>query len=232
MSKIFVNENPQGPAPPLAPAAPQPAGDAAQVVANVLMTLFGLAIAGGIALLLYHYWKVALAFLFAMVLFACGFSRTALIGFLCVVAVVLAVLGQSAKAQTVVDGDTIKLNGTTYRIWGIDAAETKQACADGWMAGQEASKAMLELVSGRKVTCEARITDRYGRTVVLCRSDGRDVGAAMVSAGMAWAFTRYSPDYVQQERAAIGASPGVHQHDCEKPWDWRTRNRTAGVGRP
>jgi hypothetical protein len=27
--------------------------------------------------------------------------------------------------QTVVDGDTIKLNGTTYRIWGIDAAETK-----------------------------------------------------------------------------------------------------------
>jgi len=30
------------------------------------------------------------------------------------------------------------------------------------------------------------------------------LGAAMVGAGMAWAFTRYSSDYVGQERAAIG----------------------------
>jgi len=29
-------------------------------------------------------------------------------------------------AQTVTDGDTIKLDGTTYRLWGIDAPETKQ----------------------------------------------------------------------------------------------------------
>ena len=133
-----------------------------------------------------------------------------------------------AAAQTVVDGDTIKLNGTTYRIWGIDAAETKQACADGWMAGQEASKAMLELVTGRKITCEARATDRYGRTVALCRADGRDLGAAMVSAGMAWAFTRYSSDYVAQERAATGARLGVHAHDCKKPWDWRAKGRPRG----
>jgi hypothetical protein len=102
-------------------------------------------------------------------------------------------LAAPALGQTVVDGDTIKLNGTTYRIWGIDAAETKQACADGWVAGQEASKAMLELVSGRKVTCEPRVTDRYGRTVALRRSHGRDLGASMVSAGMAWASRRTAP---------------------------------------
>ena len=107
-----------------------------------------------------------------------------------------------AAGQTVVDGDTIKLEGMTYRIWGIDAAETKHACADGWMAGREATAAMLELVKGRTITCEARARDRYGRTVELCRADGVDLGAAMVSAGMAWAFTRYSSDYVGQERAA------------------------------
>jgi endonuclease YncB( thermonuclease family) len=78
----------------------------------------------------------------------------------------------------VTDGDTIKLEGTTYRIWGIDAAESKQACADGWMA-----------------------------------------------------FTRYSSDYVSQERAAIGAGLGVHAHDCEKPWDWRARNRATAKRR-
>jgi len=31
-------------------------------------------------------------------------------------------------AQTVVDGDTIKLNGTTWRLWGIDAPESRQWC--------------------------------------------------------------------------------------------------------
>src|SRR6476661_7055683 len=48
--------------------------------------------------------------------------------------VLAGLVAMSAMAQTVVDGDTIKLNGTTYRIWGIDAAETKQAC--GWVAGR------------------------------------------------------------------------------------------------
>ena len=72
---------------------------------------------------------------------------------------------------------------SSVRIWGIDAAETSQVCADGWMAGKQASRVMLDLIRGRKITCEARVTDRYGRTVALCRADGRDLGAAMVSAG-------------------------------------------------
>src|SRR5512133_3029150 len=87
-------------------------------------------------------------------------------------ALVAALSAPPAPAQTVVDGDTIKLDGTTYRIWGIDAAETKQACADGLMAGLEATAAMLELVRGRAVTCEPKAKDRYGRTVALCRADG------------------------------------------------------------
>jgi endonuclease YncB( thermonuclease family) len=67
--------------------------------------------------------------------------------------------------------------------------------------------------------------DRYGRSIGLCRAGGKDLGAELVSAGMAWAFTRYSSDYIRQEWAAIGTNLGVHAHDCEKPWDWRARNR-------
>lgn len=130
-----------------------------------------------------------------------------------------------AFAQTVTDGDTIKLNGTKWRIWGIDAPETHQACRDGWKAGLEATAKMRELMAGHTVTCEARGHDRYGRTIGLCRADGQDLGAAMVSAGMAYAFTRYSSDYIGQERAAISARLGVHAHDCEKPWDWRAERR-------
>lgn len=42
-------------------------------------------------------------------------------------------------AQTITDGDTLKLNGVTYRLWGIDAPETKQDCPDGWAAGRLAT---------------------------------------------------------------------------------------------
>jgi len=35
--------------------------------------------------------------------------------------------------------------------------------------------------------------------------DAPNIGAEMVAARMAWAFTRYSSDYVRQERAAIVA---------------------------
>jgi endonuclease YncB( thermonuclease family) len=59
------------------------------------------------------------------------------------------------------------------------------------------------------VVCELRGHDRYRRSIGLCRADGRDLGAAMVELGMAWAFTRYSSDYIDQERAAISAKAGA-----------------------
>ena len=131
-----------------------------------------------------------------------------------------------AGAQTVItDGDTIKMDGTTYRLWGIDAAESKQLCADDWPAGAEATKALASLMAGKPVICEARARDRYGRTVALCRAGELDLGSEMVRIGMAWAFTRYSSDYVGEERDALRRGLGVHAHQCEKPWDWRARVR-------
>ena len=56
------------------------------------------------------------------------------------------------------------------------------------------------------VRCEDRGHDRYRRTIGLCRDNGEDLGAAMVRTGMAWAFTRYSSDYISQEKAAIATA--------------------------
>lgn len=42
-------------------------------------------------------------------------------------------------AQTITDGDTLRMNGVTYRLHGIDAPETKQDCPDGWPAGRMAT---------------------------------------------------------------------------------------------
>lgn len=141
------------------------------------------------------------------------------------VAVALLLCISPTAAQTVTDGDTIKMDGTTYRLWGIDAPETKQDCADGWTAGKAATTYLYGLIRGHKVTCETKDTDRYGRTVAICRSDGRDLGADMVRAGMALAFVRYSRDYVEQERSAKAERLGIHARACEAPWDWRARQR-------
>jgi endonuclease YncB( thermonuclease family) len=65
-----------------------------------------------------------------------------------------------AAAQTITDGDTLKLAGTIYRLWGIDAPETKQDCADGWPAGRLATTRLQALVQGKTVVCEAKDTDR------------------------------------------------------------------------
>lgn len=128
-------------------------------------------------------------------------------------------------AQTITDGDTLKLNGVVYRLWGIDAPETKQDCPDGWAAGRLATTHLQSLISGRNVICERKNTDRYGRTVAICRAGGEDLGAMMVRDGYAWAFLRYSADYSGQEALAKKDMLGVHRHGCLPAWDWRAAQR-------
>ena len=138
--------------------------------------------------------------------------------------IALAAATMPVAAQTVTDGDTIKLNGTTYRLWGIDAPETKQWC-NGYPAGVIATGTLEKLIKSKTVVCEPKTTDRYGRTVAICRANGEDLGRAMVQLGMALAFTRYSADYVQDEAKAKAARLGVHAHECTPPWEWRAQHR-------
>ncbi len=97
------------------------------------------------------------------------------------------------------------LSRAIYRLWGIDAPETTQNCRDGCPAGRLAATQLQTLIKGREIACKAKDTDRYGRTVAICRAGGEDLGALMVRSGMAWAFVRYSRDYVNQEARAKSA---------------------------
>ena len=128
-----------------------------------------------------------------------------------------------AAAQVVVDGDSLEVGSTTYRLHGIDAPETGQICPDGWPAGYEAEEYLGELVEGKQVTCTPITGGRDGETVAICRADGVDLGAAMVTGGFAFAFVPYSARYISQEAAAVGAHRGVHAHKCLAPWKWRAR---------
>ena len=128
-------------------------------------------------------------------------------------------------AQTITDGDTLKQGGVTYRLWGIDAPEAKQVCPDGWPAGSLATTRLQALTAGRSIVCQEKDRDRYGRIVAICRASGEDLGAIMVREGFAWAFTRFSVDYVDQQEEARRANRGVHAHDCVPAWEWRAQQR-------
>lgn len=134
-------------------------------------------------------------------------------------------VGAASAAVSVVDGDTLRLGSERIRLHGIDAPESQQRCADGWHAGDAARRALAGLVSGRAPRCEKVTTDRYGRTVAICRVDGEDIGAAMVRRGLAWAYTAYSVRYLPEEWLARLEGIGVHGRSCTLPSEWRASRR-------
>lgn len=128
----------------------------------------------------------------------------------------------------VIDGDSLVVDGERIRLFGIDSPEGRQVCPDGWPAGIEAAAYLARLVAGRNVECHQVERDRYGRSVSVCYVEGDDLSAAMVSAGMALAFTRYSGQYVDAERRAAARGRGQHAHNCMPAWEWRAQQRLRG----
>lgn len=136
-------------------------------------------------------------------------------------------LALPVAAQTVIDGDSIELHGKTYRLYGIDAPDNGQICPDGWPAAYEAEAYLAQLIGAKAVTCLPIGLPQGNETDAICRADGVDVGGAMVTGGMAYAFVPYSARYITQEDAAASANRGVHRHKCVAPWAWRARVKQA-----
>lgn len=149
--------------------------------------------------------------------------------------VAFALSGETIAASNVrvVDGDTIELSGITYRLHGIDAPEAGQKCAKAngktWQCGKSAIAAMEALAFSGTVSCDTRGTDEFSRVIGVCTVDGKDMNAAMVKAGLAWAFRKYSYDYVAQEEKAKAARIGVWQADTQSAESYRSQRWEVGL---
>ena len=133
---------------------------------------------------------------------------------------------------SIVDGDTLEIHGTRIRLWGIDAPESSQRCTapDGrqWRCGAAAANRLAEFVGNRTVSCRPRDTDRYGRLIAACSVGNQDLGRWVVENGWAFAFSRYSRDYVSDEARALAARRGIHAGACQRPWEYRAQKRDQG----
>jgi endonuclease YncB( thermonuclease family) len=142
-----------------------------------------------------------------------------------------------AGPANVVDGDTIDINGQRIRLEGIDAPEMAQTCGtkDGgtWACGRAATKELQALVVNADVACDSRGHDKYGRLLAVCFVNGNDINSTLVKLGYAWAFVKYSPTYLDDEKTAQASNLGVWQGIAVAPWDFRHKGwQTAEAAAP
>lgn len=139
----------------------------------------------------------------------------------------------------IIDGDTVKVDGTRYRLAGIDAPENGQMALDDrgrpFDAGDAATNALANFLNvmqdrGWKAHIVWRDgdVDRYRRQLAhieVVHRDGRtlDVCAWMVAEG--WAVAEYGAQYRHLEREARRHRRGLWAGEFERPKDWRRARR-------
>ena len=137
------------------------------------------------------------------------------------------------------DGDTIQVRdrfGTKVkvRLYGIDAPETEKrnrktgrVSKQGQPFGEQAFESLTAKVYRRPVKIEVIGTDRYKRAVSIVWQGNRNVNAALVSEGLAWAYREYldrpyASEYLQAEEGARKGKRGLwQQRKPQPPWEFR-----------
>ncbi len=132
----------------------------------------------------------------------------------------------SARCVGVHDGDTITVlrdrREVKIRLEGIDSPELGQDF------GTRAKQFTSQLVFGKTVTVALKYFDRHHRAVARVKVKGQDVSTALVAAGLAWDYKRYSSDPVlaQAQELAKAAKKGLwSRRNPTPPWAWRQQKR-------
>ena len=91
----------------------------------------------------------------------------------------------------VIDGEALEMRRTRLRLHGVEAPGSGQFCSDNldetYRCGQTATLGMESFVRGNIVTCTIKDKDRYGRLVIECFVDGKNINKKLVHHGFALA---------------------------------------------
>lgn len=136
---------------------------------------------------------------------------------------------------SVTDGDTLEIQGTKIRLFGVDAPESTQTCTRSrrtYPCGREAANALAGFLGQQTMRCRRKDTDRYGRLVAVCHVGNTDVNGWLVQNGYALAYREYGTDYVDEEAAARKAKRGIHAGTFVNPADYRKGETTPSTAMP
>ncbi len=129
------------------------------------------------------------------------------------------------SSAEVVSGDTLVIGGHYFRLYGIDAPEKNQTCADSsgksYSCGRQATAWLSGWLQDNQLECRVMQQDQAGNMMGVCSLGAYDIGAALVNAGWAVAYTQYTDIYVPYQIQAQKNSRGLWQGEFYMPWDWR-----------
>ncbi|MEM1372038.1 MAG: thermonuclease family protein [Pseudomonadota bacterium] len=99
------------------------------------------------------------------------------------------ICGSERRVTCIVDGDTFWLNGTKYRIAGLDTPEVNAPCTRGRITSARATERLQQLMSNATLQLAVTGVDRYGRALVAVWSNNALVTDVMISDGVAVRWT-------------------------------------------
>jgi endonuclease YncB( thermonuclease family) len=138
-----------------------------------------------------------------------------------------------AGQASVIDGDTLEIQGTRIRIFGIDAPESDQLCrneeSELYRCGQKAANDLDAFIVRRPVNCIEVDRDLYNRTVAVCTVGDADIADWLVRNGLALDWPRYSKGgYVDAQIEAKREQRGMWSGSFREPWNYRACRRSGG----
>lgn len=136
----------------------------------------------------------------------------------------------------VITGSVLRINGLNVKMYGIDAPDISQTCANhfgaAYYCGREARTWLQNWLNNREVTCHILGDVENGWATGTCFVDDNkyDVAAVTVNSGWAVAYTKNTNVYVEYENQARVNRRGLWAGTFYKPWDWRKiQNRKVEI---
>jgi len=134
-----------------------------------------------------------------------------------------------AESVRIIDGDTIVVNDEKIRFSGIDTPESDQTCIkkeDGiyWLVlcGKFTTDILVKKIGNDIPSCiKEPEKDFFGRTLGECFVNGESLSKFLVRNGYAFAFVKYSKQFVEDEEYAKKNKLGLWAMKFEFPWDYR-----------
>jgi len=125
----------------------------------------------------------------------------------------------------VLSGDMLEIRGRYFKLFGVAAPEISQTCADAtgksYNCGRQAAVWLKNWIENAELECHIIQQDTRGNMVGTCSYGPYDLGAALVNAGWAVAYTKYTGAYLPYEYQAQQNRRGLWQGQFYKPWDWK-----------
>lgn len=134
----------------------------------------------------------------------------------------------------VISGNMLNFDGHNLVLYGVDAPDIKQTCADrsgrSYRCGQRAASWLRDWILDSQIECRVMQQDPRGNMVGVCSYGPYDLGAAIVNAGWALSFNKYTNIYYPYELQAKENRRGLWSGTFYKPSDWRAlQNKQAKI---